>query len=128
MSFENLDLGLNWGGNPTFATNTGGEFVSNDGFFNNLFGFGNDVLSGYLNIKSQEMLLDEQTKLLLAQQQQANLLGTVETPNQVNVQTLTPLELALLNQQGGSGSMISGVSDKTLLIGAAIIAALVLIK
>jgi hypothetical protein len=143
MSFTNTDIfgtssgglfgssgdtfGSEWVLNSTVPTTT----TSEQGYFGNLtdriFGFSEDLLSGWMGLKSQELLLDEQTKLILAQQQQQNLLGTVEQPTVTNTRTLQPWELELLSG-GGGGSGSGGLSNNTLLIAAAVLAALVLIK
>lgn len=98
MAFTNTDLGLDWGtsGGGSAATDT--SLSSGNSWTDRLFGFGKDVFSGYLDLKSEQLLINEQTKLALAQQQQQQMLGFVEQPTNVGGQTLEPWQVAALSQ------------------------------
>jgi hypothetical protein len=73
-----------------------------------VFGFGKDIFSGYLDLKTSQILLNEQTKLALAQQQQDNLLQTVEyvEPAVDNV-TLQPYQLAAMQQSQSNDKLLT---------------------
>lgn len=126
MAWENTDI---FGSNSAGTYDFGGTTVSptfsdagiysggnNGGLLDEVVSFGKDIFSGYLDLKSKELLMSEQTKLLLAQQQQNNLLSSVERPVQTNAQTLTPEQIASL-MGGSAGSS----SNNQLLILAAIV-------
>jgi hypothetical protein len=103
---QNVDFGGSLSLPSTSAPTSGGSFVSD------VFGFGKDLLGGYLDLKSQELLISEQTKLSLAQQQQYQMLNTPEQSTNVNAQTLEPWQIAALTNSNNS---TFGISDKNLM-------------
>jgi hypothetical protein len=91
---------------PTVPPSTGGTFASD------IFGFGKDLFGGYLELKGQEALVSEQTKLALALQNQNQMLGVAEQQTNVNAQTLEPWQIAALTNSSNSAF---GISDKNLM-------------
>jgi len=89
--------------------------------------FGKDLLSGYFDLKGQQILLGEQAKILEAQNQQNALLGAVEQPQNTNAYTYTPEQLAALaapySASGGGGG-----NNNTMLVVAVLVVAYLAIK
>lgn len=121
MTFVNTDIfgensggllgsaGDDFGGDlrlPDYNPSTSPDVLQD--FGGELFNFGKDVLSGYLNLKSNELLISEELKLAQAQRQQQAMLNTVETGPDVEAYTLQPDEVAMIaqRQSGGSNDMM----------------------
>jgi hypothetical protein len=108
--FTNTDIfgdsNNGFGGGLALPASTTQAGDGNGTFATDLFNFGKDALSSYLDVIAQKELVSEQTKLLMAKQQQETMLNTVELPADVNAYTLSPAEIAALSG-GGSGGLSS---------------------
>lgn len=91
------------GGGGNVATQTG-NYSTGNGWADRLFNTGQDIFSQFLDVKKDQWLIDERTKLLQAQNQQMKMLGTVEQPVQTNAQTLEPWQIAALQQSQSTAS------------------------
>lgn len=84
--------GSGGGGGASAPISTGNTWLDR------LYSDGRDIFSDFLDLKKDQWLIDEKTKLARAQMQQQQMLGTVEQPSQVNAQALEPWQIAALQQ------------------------------